>query len=1002
MKHGYFLFLMAFFSGLGLANAQITPPDSIVVELTGPSGSAYALPAKIVVKAFGPASTAFAGSNNKPETGTTNDILYSQQVESGATFFALSGSMTGFPSRSSGPPINRTGGSSFLAIKADGQGNRKYWMNLSVGAYQNTGTTIFNWEYHFRYFYDSKTGTETGTIGSVPNSGAYNPTPVEFIVSIGSQKCKDFEGVVKNAVANIIAARITNDPLAGAKVTLKEGAVTIHSLTTDNTGAFKFATDTLSKEKLYNVTVDFNADSIPLTYKIDNVKVCNAAPEFYIPNKLYRQVLTESAGLKNLKIDASIFGGTIENAIPIKDYDLAAIHQEIGKWTKIEAEHKAILETMNRTYLSLYLLNQYYSKSNQVSGKLLKMTYELGKGILDLVKSSNDIEKLVNEEVQKIDDKLLEGTSGAEKLQLQKDLYILNKVRDGIKFIQKSLLDGFKEGIVKSALAKFGNSENDQLAKLGILAISKAIETAMFGGEFVGDLMKDIAFNIGTKVLVDQYYIGSTQTFINKISPKISAHQYQGEFANVAPLVNSQVAESENKNVAAINAAEAFESASGQFGTVADFTESVAKVAALTVVGSPLAPPLLTISKFVRGFSLASSAGALFNYTHRYYNITDELEAGLAKTFNPAAGNQLRVESDLISARLEESTLPELKAYQDSLSKYKAAISTSSIVQEIALLDRIDPVRTVLETKLSERRNLYFAALSGNPNNAELAKAYNEVVDGFGQFNTRNLTLQFEIIAHLVDTNNVAIDNAIKKDIDTIVVVTGTLAKSIAKMDSILPFLSGAYQYVKISQVVAPDTIKHDSQFEVVLKYKNYGNTATTAFDLFVEPSEKLVIDKDSIRVPALPAQQEGSVKLKLTTADIDPNPSLFVNFKGVNGIGETVLLQLYSKRIVKRGDVISSLLSETVNNAKRNVEVYPNPADGFVSVRTNRTAEEMKVQLFDAQGGLHYSETVYKAKADENIIIPTSDLKTGLYILHLQDTNGHSIREKVMVGHSN
>ncbi len=168
------------------ALAQPARPNSIVVNLTGgEAANNFTLPASMTVPSTslsGPL-TSFSGSNNKMERGSP---LYSTEVESGATYYAISGMAQGFPQRMNGPFINRTGGSSFLAIKEDEDGNKKIWLNISVGAWRILAGSgiIMDWEYQFRYFKDTKTSEEKLTLGTVPNGNFYAGQPVTGTVEL--------------------------------------------------------------------------------------------------------------------------------------------------------------------------------------------------------------------------------------------------------------------------------------------------------------------------------------------------------------------------------------------------------------------------------------------------------------------------------------------------------------------------------------------------------------------------------------------------------------------------------------------------------------------------------------------------------------------------------------------------------------------------------------------------------------------------------------------------
>ena len=177
-----FIFSVLFISNL--ASAQVSPPDTILVELTGgDAASNFNLPAKFMATSFtGPYSN-FNGSNGKHQTGIP---YYSSEVEYGAAFYIINGSISGFPTRTATnfPKPDRKGVSSFIAIKEDGDGNKKIWINISVGAYKIESGFEYNWEYQYRYFEDTKTGEKRATLGTVPNAETYFGQNVDGTVTL--------------------------------------------------------------------------------------------------------------------------------------------------------------------------------------------------------------------------------------------------------------------------------------------------------------------------------------------------------------------------------------------------------------------------------------------------------------------------------------------------------------------------------------------------------------------------------------------------------------------------------------------------------------------------------------------------------------------------------------------------------------------------------------------------------------------------------------------------
>jgi len=64
---------------------------------------------------------------------------------------------------------------------------------------------------------------------------------------------------------------------------------------------------------------------------------------------------------------------------------------------------------------------------------------------------------------------------------------------------------------------------------------------------------------------------------------------------------------------------------------------------------------------------------------------------------------------------------------------------------------------------------------------------------------------------------------------------------------------------------------------------------------------------------------------------------------------------------------------------------IYPNPGTGIVFVRTaGYGASEVLIELFDLRGGKVYSERINNIINNEPITLDVSNLKTGMYLLHI------------------
>jgi hypothetical protein len=198
---------------------------------------------------------------------------------------------------------------------------------------------------------------------------------------------------------------------------------------------------------------------------------------------------------------------------------------------------------------------------------------------------------------------------------------------------------------------------------------------------------------------------------------------------------------------------------------------------------------------------------------------------------------------------------------------------------------------------------------------------------------------------------------------------------------------------------VAPDTIKNDTQFELMVKYKNYGNTPTKAFSILLDPSSDLTIDKDSIRVPALAGQAEANIKLRVTVADITKNPNLSVEFDSVNSLGETISLNQYAY-IFTRKDVVNNLGFSGYNFSS--VDVFPNPSEGVLSVKVNKGSENVKILIRDSQGAEVLSMEYGNVISGQILDFSIEHLSHGMYFMELQDYKGGVLRrEKIIYNNS-
>jgi len=70
------------------------------------------------------------------------------------------------------------------------------------------------------------------------------------------------------------------------------------------------------------------------------------------------------------------------------------------------------------------------------------------------------------------------------------------------------------------------------------------------------------------------------------------------------------------------------------------------------------------------------------------------------------------------------------------------------------------------------------------------------------------------------------------------------------------------------------------------------------------------------------------------------------------------------------------------------NATAYTNPFNDYINITSNTFIEESIVQIYNIQGKL-VSEGQYNFGDNANQVIPTSDLKNGIYIVKVQTPYG-------------
>jgi hypothetical protein len=78
--------------------------------------------------------------------------------------------------------------------------------------------------------------------------------------------------------------------------------------------------------------------------------------------------------------------------------------------------------------------------------------------------------------------------------------------------------------------------------------------------------------------------------------------------------------------------------------------------------------------------------------------------------------------------------------------------------------------------------------------------------------------------------------------------------------------------------------------------------------------------------------------------------------------------------------------------NDMENLEVFPNPASGSITIKLRQTAQST-LTVFDAQGSKVFNEVF----EDTITIIDLNNFPKGIYLLHVQQKNKLYIRKVVL-----
>jgi hypothetical protein len=106
---------------------------------------------------------------------------------------------------------------------------------------------------------------------------------------------------------------------------------------------------------------------------------------------------------------------------------------------------------------------------------------------------------------------------------------------------------------------------------------------------------------------------------------------------------------------------------------------------------------------------------------------------------------------------------------------------------------------------------------------------------------------------------------------------------------------------------------------------------------------------------------------------------------------------EVYQAAVDARG--VFSDVSSTDNEGNREINIYPNPADNFITILFNKETEyEISLKLFNNIGELVYSENIPEGTLIKNLQI--NKFPNGLYLLNLNTVNKPVLKNfKLIVG---
>lgn len=138
------------------------------------------------------------------------------------------------------------------------------------------------------------------------------------------------------------------------------------------------------------------------------------------------------------------------------------------------------------------------------------------------------------------------------------------------------------------------------------------------------------------------------------------------------------------------------------------------------------------------------------------------------------------------------------------------------------------------------------------------------------------------------------------------------------------------------------------------------------------------------------------------TATPIQGNDSLKVRSRGVVNI-DSALAYMARLNTIERTNCSDILITSTPtianNDGKQSLKIYPNPTQQSIFIEfANTSNEEIRVQLFDIEGKLHFNQ-FNKIAYGNAIELPINELPAGFYILQIQQGNKRWAEKVIKLG---